>query len=687
MVDSSKVPPESQRLDQYLSTAIGEFDRWHIWDSANRIIDRNELEGQSTGLALGYVQSGKTTQMMALTAAARDRGFKIVIAFLGSTNLLLDQNAKRFKDAFAFETRVDYVWHPLKNPTKGDAAAIKDRLSAGRVLFVPVLKHSGRIGDLTAAIKAAEIGSTKVLVIDDEADQSSLNTKVNSNEESKTYAALKALRNELSDHLYVQYTATPYAPLLLAPDDHLAPEFVEFLQPGSGYTGGKEFFIDHASTVIRNIPNSEEHRGGAESIKALPFTLINSIASFVAGAAVLHAVDTPLKPISMMIHSSHAIAVQKKYFYLIERLWSQWKNQAELEMPPAIADELQKLYAEGVAPLSDQEFAKNVKYVFTETAFHLVNSATDVQRIPWNMTPFHILVGGNKLDRGYTVEGLTITYMNRPSTKQIDTLEQRARAFGYRGDLMPFCKFFGTTTSINRLRGIVATEYDLRARLGDWIDEGNSPADWSKEIGLLIPQGMKPTRDNVIEAIQNFNTSGTYHYSRKPSLVPADIQSNRNLVKGLGLFDALRQNFGRMQHRHLTLSYESALGFLQSWTYGDFDVSFEKEKVQDLFERIGNQVAEVEIYLMQLENSDSPRIRKWVEPTGFVNLAQGSDVIKGGPDFYFGDRNVPFGDSEPEHPRAAIQVHRVRRRDDAEEIELLTLGVVVQGLATVRKLG
>ena len=90
---------------------------------------------------------------------------------------------------------------------------------------------------------------------------------------------------------------------------------------------------------------------------------------------------------------------------------------------------------------------------------------------------------------------------------------------------------------------------------------------------------------------------------------------------------------------------------------------------------------------MQLENSDSPRIRKWVEPTGFVNLAQGSDVIKGGPDFYFGDRNVPFGDSEPEHPRAAIQVHRVRRRDDAEEIELLTLGVVVQGLATVRKLG
>jgi hypothetical protein len=198
---------------------------------------------------------------------------------------------------------------------------------------------------------------------------------------------------------------------------------------------------------------------------------------------------------------------------------------------------------------------------------------------------------------------------------------------------------------------------------------------------------MKPTRDNVIEAIQNFNTSANYHYSRKPSLKASDIASNRELVKGLGLFEAEIQAFGRMNHRHLTLSYETALGFIQNWTYGDFDVSFEKEKVQDLFERIGNQISEVEIYLMQLENTDTPRTRKWVEPTGFVNLAQGEDVVKGGPNFYFGDRNVPFGESEVEHPRAAIQVHRVKRRDDADEVELLTLGVIVQGIATVRKVG
>jgi hypothetical protein len=61
--------------------------------------------------------------------------------------------------------------------------------------------------------------------------------------------------------------------------------------------------------------------------------------------------------------------------------------------------------------------------------------------------------------------------------------------------------------------------------------------------------------------------------------------------------------------------------------------------------------------------------------------------VKGGAGFYFGDRSVPFGDTGTEHPRAAIQVHRVKRRDDTDGVELLTLGIIVQGLATVRKVG
>ena len=102
----------------------------------------------------------------------------------------------------------------------------------------------------------------------------------------------------------------------------------------------------------------------------------------------------------------------------------------------------------------------------------LVNSASDVNRVDWKVAPVHVLVGGNKLDRGFTVEGLTVTYMNRPASEQLDTIEQRARAFGYRSDLLPYCQFFATPRTLKVLREIVDTEYDLRAQLRDWLDSG-----------------------------------------------------------------------------------------------------------------------------------------------------------------------------------------------------------------------
>ena len=59
--------------------------------------------------------------------------------------------------------------------------------------------------------------------------------------------------------------------------------------------------------------------------------------------------------------------------------------------------------------------------------------------------------------------------MNRPASEQLDTLEQRARAFGYRGDLLPYCQFFATPRTLKVLREIVDTEYDLRAQMRDWL--------------------------------------------------------------------------------------------------------------------------------------------------------------------------------------------------------------------------
>ncbi|MGF3894930.1 Z1 domain-containing protein, partial [Staphylococcus aureus] len=130
-----------------------------------------------------------------------------------------------------------------------------------------------------------------------------------------------------------------------------------------------------------------------------------------------------------------------------------------------------------------------------------MNSAADIDKVDWNVAPIHILVGGNKLDRGFTVEGLTVTYMNRPASSQVDTMEQRARAFGYRGDLLPYCQFFASKRTVRSLTEIVHTEADLRARLRDHIDRGGSVRTWAKEIGLLLPADMTPTRASVVQAL------------------------------------------------------------------------------------------------------------------------------------------------------------------------------------------
>src|SRR3546814_3045579 len=91
--------------------------------------------------------------------------------------------------------------------------------------------------------------------------------------------------------------------------------------------------------------------------------------------------------------------------------------------------------------------------------------------------------------------------MNRPTSIQGDTMEQRARAFGYRKDQLPYCQFFATKRTVKVLRDTVFTEYDLRAELQDHIAGGGSVGSWAREVGLLLPEGTKPTRDAVVQAL------------------------------------------------------------------------------------------------------------------------------------------------------------------------------------------
>lgn len=667
---------ETRLLDSKFSLRLDEQVRGRIWNSVDEILSQGPMASDkyvgNTGLALGYVQSGKTTTITALLAKAADHGYRIIITFLGSTNLLLSQNADRIETAIGIGDkgeRRDYQWFAMQNPSGSSSAKeLADFIAKDRTILISVLKHAGRIDALAEVLLKAKVANIPTLIVDDEADQASLNTEISDDLESKTYAAISKLRAAQPNHLYVQFTATPYAPLLLHPSDHLSPNFVTFLHPGKGYTGGREFFVDYADKVIRPIPMLDEQTPRGLPTE-LPKSLVSALANFTIGASVLLEKNLGNAPISMLVHSTQKNDVQARYHHLIERQLRHWREQLVevktlVEFPDIFQEEYKNLVNAGAQELSDELLVSAIKRVLLESKTWLLNSTTSIKNVNWNVTPIHILVGGNKLDRGFTVEGLTVTYMNRPPSDQVDTLEQRARAFGYRGELLPYCQFFATPRTLKLLREIVFTEYDLRAKLQDWLTNGGSVSTWSDQIGLMLPAGMKPSRTNVLEALSRFNSAKSkWHSLRRIDVSEEARINNMHVVNQTGLLKSPSKNFGRLDHKLIEMPLKKVISeILVPWKISSYSPEWRHADILDYLERQEDLDIPIQVLLMELSEG-VPRIRDWDSELGFINLFQGEDVISvPGKPFYQGDRKVPFGSDDD--TGIALQIHHIKPKGD-----------------------
>ena len=660
---------ETRLLDSKFSLRLDEQVRGRILSQGPMASDKYV---GNTGLALGYVQSGKTTTITALLAKAADHGYRIIITFLGSTNLLLSQNADRIETAIGIGDkgeRRDYQWFAMQNPSGSSSAKeLADFIAKDRTILISVLKHAGRIDALAEVLLKAKVANIPTLIVDDEADQASLNTEISDDLESKTYAAISKLRAAQPNHLYVQFTATPYAPLLLHPSDHLSPNFVTFLHPGKGYTGGREFFVDYADKVIRPIPMLDEQTPRGLPTE-LPKSLVSALANFTIGASILLEKNLGNAPISMLVHSTQKNDVQARYHHLIERQLRHWREQLVevktlVEFPDIFQEEYKNLVNAGAQELSDELLVSAIKRVLLESKTWLLNSTTSIKNVNWNVTPIHILVGGNKLDRGFTVEGLTVTYMNRPPSDQVDTLEQRARAFGYRGELLPYCQFFATPRTLKLLREIVFTEYDLRAKLQDWLTNGGSVSTWSDQIGLMLPAGMKPSRTNVLEALSRFNSAKSkWHSLRRIDVSEEARINNMHVVNQTGLLKSPSKNFGRLDHKLIEMPLKKVISeILVPWKISSYSPEWRHADILDYLERQEDLDIPIQVLLMELSEG-VPRIRDWDSELGFINLFQGEDVISvPGKPFYQGDRKVPFGSDDD--TGIALQIHHIKPKGD-----------------------
>lgn len=530
-------------------------DFQRVRDDALNIVRRclpfNGPDGDRTGLVVGYVQSGKTMSMETVVSIARDNGCRLIILLAGVTTNLLQQNAERFKKDLRTANE-DGGWAIITSQAgKGSEASAQQQLSQAcgewrsdlyaesekRTLIFAVLKNHAHLDWMQRVLTSGgiDLRGMPALVLDDEADQAGLNVSADEDSPSKTYVKIGALRASLPHHTYLQYTATPQAPLLISIDDMLSPAFAELVSPGAGYTGGETFFGDAANAaLIKAIPAVDHFKPGKPP-EDPPDSLTEALATFFVGCAVARNRKYP-RVRSMLVHPSQRTDDQQQFNLFVTAILGRWHTDLignDVEARDQALEELKVGYDELTKTQDDlpafEDLIPALRVSLGRKVVKVVNSA-DASEVDWEGAEEHVLVGGEKLNRGYTVEGLTVTYMPRDAGGfNADTLQQRARFFGYKGRYLGLCRLYLHPVVAQAFVHYVRHERDIRKQLSEF--RGKPLRTWRR--AFFLDAKMKPTRANVLsEPLQRVKRNQWWRQSY-PHADTATVKANTALVAEL----------------------------------------------------------------------------------------------------------------------------------------------------------
>ena len=519
---SNWLPEIGPETLEFLENSVPIESRDNIRDYAVDILSKGippmQETGQETGLVVGYVQSGKTMSFETAIALARDNSFQVVIVIAGTSNLLLKQSTERIcSDLKLDDPHRTRRWRQFTNPVQDDTTrqAIRDVLDEWndptvpneykKTVLITVLKHYQHLSNLSDLVRAIGMESVPVLIIDDEADQASLNNEAPQGEQSTTYRCLIDLKDSLPNHTYLQYTATPQAPLLINIIDSLSPNFIKVLRPGQDYVGGNEFF-NGSNAYTRVIPQTDVATHDNVLIEP-PQSLIEALRLFMVGVTIgIHeSHDTGNR--SMMVHPSRVTAPHQEYYTWVRNVIEEWKRI--LRLPDTDADRIELIedlrlayddLSETVPNMPDfQDLIPKFLNAFRNTSVLEVNSREgSTPTVDWRRSYGWILVGGQAMDRGFTIEGLTVTYMPRGiGVGNADTIQQRARFFGYKRSYLGFCRIYLERGALEAFQNYVEHEENMRNQLQTFEANNRPLNEWKR--AFILDSALKPCRNNVID--------------------------------------------------------------------------------------------------------------------------------------------------------------------------------------------
>lgn len=426
-------------------------------------------EFSKTGIVIGKVQSGKTSNFIALLALAFDNGYNLAVVIGGNTKELLTQNVNRIKRSFNEDYKL-VVLNSKDNNTEIDPEKIKNFIENDRKVLIVTLKspqeknkkHMTRVSQL---FDDPGLKNETTIIIDDEGDQATLNAKAYQSRDkdikkqvSSTYKVALDIKNKIKRHCFISITATPQANILIKTTDELSPDFGQLIEPGIGYCGLSVFHGEDQDKYIKVIPEEEETL--LDPVGATPKTFIQALAAFYVGNAIrMSRGDDGVH--SMLIHPSIKKYDHKMVKTKVDRLVSNWQKIVKMgKKDISYINELKQYLYDAYMMYSNENKCLKTFEDLEDTILNCIRSSSDA--IVFNSDQINasasadlyrtrIYLGGAILDRGITIKGLAITYIVRRAKgyQNVDNTEQRARWFGYKNvpyvsDYVDVCRIWAT---------------------------------------------------------------------------------------------------------------------------------------------------------------------------------------------------------------------------------------------------
>lgn len=509
---------------------------------------QDPIPNGTTGLIYGRVQSGKTNTTIATLALAHENNFRCFIILTSDNTWLGKQTANRFNNQVQ-DGPVFFDWEAWKKDPVGFAKTkVAPYLTDTGVVLVST-KNVHHLDNLLKVLKEARVKNVPTLIFDDEADNASLNTSESKRakkvkvDDSKIFETIGKIRQEVANHIYIQITATPQSLLLQKLSHPCKPKFCAALpEPGDSYMGGDLFFANksnHCYIVDAEEINELKKQKGAINPGnqwIIPEGLKFALCCFFLGSTykMLSSEQEDAK-YSFLAH----ICYKQDIHSILEQVISQFvinldqairekssetKNKQARKWLEQAYDELSKT-AKNLPPLT--ELINELKIQLRRASPKIIN-ANNPDKEPNYNPGINILIGGNRLGRGVTIEGLMVTYYGRDAKQKVmDTVHQHARMYGYRPQLKDVTRLFLAEHILESYRSIHEADEAMRQAIGDDIHNIKLQPVW-------IGGNLKPTRSNVLDpSVIHVLKPGKLIFPQSPAYKKEEIKDNFQEIESL----------------------------------------------------------------------------------------------------------------------------------------------------------